>query len=44
MSKALRIYYETEKELENEYYENNKQSIDQIKNSYMKTIDSHVTM
>ena len=23
MSKALRIYYETEKELENEYYENN---------------------
>lgn len=38
MSKALRIYYETEKELENEYYENNKQSIDQIKNSYMSKV------
>ena len=38
MSKALRIFYETEKELENEYYKNNKHTFDNIKNSYISRL------
>lgn len=32
MSKALKTYYESKRELENEYYENNKYTLDLLKN------------